>query len=145
MRPSTRFAGELAVAVAAVLSGPAWAAQTSQAGAIQAHGTRPGTLARLVRRLHGGGAGRDGPADLTGFTLAEVSWVQRPGATRPHRGGLLAAAAECGGGTAGILRSFSRHVAAICHWPGRPSARAAPGPRVRCRGGELAKDISHRR
>ena len=39
MRPSTRFAGVLAVAVAAVLSGPAWAAQASQAGAIQAHGT----------------------------------------------------------------------------------------------------------
>ena len=40
MRPSTRLAGVVAVAVAAVLSGPAWAAQASQAGAIQAHGTR---------------------------------------------------------------------------------------------------------
>ena len=30
----------VAVVVAAVLSGPAWAAQTSQAGAIQAHGTQ---------------------------------------------------------------------------------------------------------
>jgi hypothetical protein len=40
MRPSTRLAGVVAVAVAAVLSGPAWAAQTSQAGAIQAHGTQ---------------------------------------------------------------------------------------------------------
>lgn len=40
MRPSTRFAGVLAVAAAAVLSGPAWAAQASQADAIQAHGTR---------------------------------------------------------------------------------------------------------
>ena len=36
MRPSTRLAGVVAVVVAAVLSGPAWAAQTSQAGAIQA-------------------------------------------------------------------------------------------------------------
>ena len=33
MRPSTRLAGMVAVAVAAVLSGPAWAAQASQAGA----------------------------------------------------------------------------------------------------------------
>ena len=40
MRPSTRLAGVVAVAVAAVLSGPAWAAQTSQAVAIQAHGTQ---------------------------------------------------------------------------------------------------------
>jgi hypothetical protein len=40
MRPSTRLAGVVAVAVAAVLSGPAWAAQASRAGAIQAHGTR---------------------------------------------------------------------------------------------------------
>ena len=39
MRTSTRFAG-VAVAVAALLSGPAWAVQASQAGAIQAHGTR---------------------------------------------------------------------------------------------------------
>ena len=31
MRPSTRLAGVVAVVVAAVLSGPAWAAQTSQA------------------------------------------------------------------------------------------------------------------
>ena len=38
MRPSTRLAGVVAV-VTAVLSGPAWAAQASQAGAIQAHGT----------------------------------------------------------------------------------------------------------
>ena len=49
MRPSTRFAGVLAVAVAAELSGPARAAQASQAGAIQAHGTlaRPGAASRL--------------------------------------------------------------------------------------------------
>jgi hypothetical protein len=40
MRPSTRLAGVVTVVVAAVLSGPAWAAQTSQAGAIQAHGTQ---------------------------------------------------------------------------------------------------------
>jgi hypothetical protein len=48
MRPSTRLAGVVAVAVAAVLSGPAWAAQASQAGAIQAHGTR----ARQVDAAH---------------------------------------------------------------------------------------------
>ena len=49
MRPSTRLAGVVAVAVAAVLSGPAWAAQASQAGAIQAHGTqaRHGAASRL--------------------------------------------------------------------------------------------------
>ena len=40
MRPSTRLAGGMAVAVAAVLGGPAWAAQTRQAGAIQAHGAQ---------------------------------------------------------------------------------------------------------
>jgi hypothetical protein len=40
MRPSTRLAGVGPVAVAEALTGPAWAAQASQAGAIQAHGTR---------------------------------------------------------------------------------------------------------